>query len=117
MSRKGRASRLEQAILERQQAAFLAWRESLSDEEFHTLFEELCRRLAKLGYLPPPPAGLWSLPKDEKESYFEAFRQIEHSEQWQSESAAMVVRELWLETIGVLERAETEPELSNKEAR
>lgn len=115
MSRKLRASKLEQAILERQHTAFHAWRESLSNEEFHTLFEELCTRLATLGYLSPPPAGLWSLPDDEKEAYFEAFRQVEHSEQW--ESASMVVRELWLETIGVLERAETEQELSNKEAR
>ncbi len=96
-----RASRLERVILEREHAAFLAWRESLSPEQFQALFVELCSRLAEHAYLAPPPAGLWSLPEEERAAYFDTFRELEESERWYT--ASCVVRELWLETIGWLE--------------
>ncbi len=101
MSHKRRASRLERVILEREHAAFLAWRESLSPEQFQALFVELCSRLAEHGYLAPPPAGLWSLPDEERATYFDTFRELEESERWYT--ASSIVRELWLETIGWLE--------------
>lgn len=101
MSQKRRASKAEQFIIEREQAAFLAWRETLSDEQYQALFMELCTRLARLGYLAPPPAGLWSLPQEEQEPYLQAFQDAADSDRWLGVS--MAVRELWLETIGVLE--------------
>ncbi len=111
MSRKLRASRLERVILEREQAAFLDWKESLSSDHYQALFVELCTRLAEHGYLAPPPAGLWSLPEEEQEAYMQAFREVEYSETW--ETASLVVRELWLEANGWLQpesqnQAETE---------
>jgi hypothetical protein len=96
-----------------EQKAFISWRASLPPEQFERLFVELCTRLAEHGYLAPPPAGLWSLPEEEKGAYFDAFRELEESERW--ETATMLVRELWLEAIGVLQpesqnQAETEQE-------
>lgn len=111
MSRKLRASKLERVLLEREQQAFISWRDSLSTEQIQAIFLELLTRLARLGYLAPPPANLWSLPEAEREAYLQTSRDLDTSEH--GHSAAMVAREIWLEAIGWLEpeshnQAETE---------
>ena len=113
MSQKLRASKLERAFHEIEQKAFIAWRESLSEEQLKAAFLELLTRLARLGYLAPPPPHLWSLPEAEREAYMQTSRDLDTSEH--AHSAALVARELWLETIGLLQpesqnQAETEQE-------
>jgi hypothetical protein len=104
MSQKLRASRLERVFHEIEQKAFISWRDTRSLEEHHMLFFELCTRLARLGYIAPPPVSLWSLPEAEKAAYLQSVTDLDTSEHWHS--AALVVRELWLEAIGALQPAE-----------
>ena len=113
MSQKRRASKLERVFQEIEQKAFIAWRDNLSLEEHHRLFFEVCTRLARLGHIAPPPADLWNLPEAEKAAYMQTITDLDTSEY--AYSSFIIVRELWLETIGVLQpesqnQAETEQE-------
>lgn len=85
-----------------EQRAFCSWRDNLPPEERAATFERIYFRLTEAGFLPSlPPAGFWSLSEEEREPYEQALEELKASERWQE--ASLIVRELWLETIGALQ--------------